>query len=42
MVERYANYAMEHLAAAANRIQLVGDANVIHLVTFTSGSKKMA
>lgn len=43
MVDRYAKYAMEHLAAAANRIQKVRGDNVIDLVIFTSSTnKKMA
>ena len=32
MVDRYAKYAMEHLAVAANRLQRVRDDNVINLV----------
>jgi integrase len=43
MVDRYAKYATEHLAVAANRIQRVRDENVVNLVTFLSRPKeKMA
>ena len=43
MVDRYAKYATEHLAVAANRIQRIRDENVVDLVTFLSRSKiKMA
>ncbi len=34
MIDRYAKYATEHLAVAANRIQRVSDENVVDLVTF--------
>ena len=40
MVDRYAKYATEHLAVAANRIQRVRDENVVDLVTFTSRSNR--
>lgn len=40
MVDRYAKYATEHLAVAANRIQRVRDQNVVNLVTFTSRSNE--
>jgi len=39
MVDRYAKYATEHLAVAANRIQRVRDENVVDLVTFLSRSQ---
>ena len=38
MVDRYAKYATEHLAVAANRIQRVRVENVVNLVTFSSRS----
>lgn len=40
MVDRYAKYATEHLAVAANRIQRVRDENVVDLVTFLSRPKR--
>jgi predicted chitinase len=40
MVDRYAKYATEHLAVAANRIQRVRDDNVVDLVTLLSRLKK--
>jgi hypothetical protein len=40
MVDRYAKYATEHLAVAANRIQRVRDDNVVDLVTLLSRPKK--
>jgi hypothetical protein len=40
MVDRYAKYATEHLAVAANRIQRVRDENVVNLVTFLSRPKE--
>jgi hypothetical protein len=40
MVDRYAKFATEHLAAAAARIERGRDANVISFVTFCHGPVK--
>jgi integrase len=40
MVDRYAKFATEHLAAAAARIERGRDANVINFVTFLSRSEE--
>jgi hypothetical protein len=40
MVDRYAKFATEHLAAAAARIERGRDANVIEFVTFLSRSEE--
>ncbi len=40
MMDRYAKYATEHLAVAANRIQRLWDENVVNLVTFSSRPKE--
>ena len=38
MVDRYAKFATEHLAAAAARIESAGEENVIELSRFCHGA----
>ena len=42
MVDRYAKFATEHLAAAAARIERDRDANVINFVTFSHVPRKQS
>lgn len=42
MVDRYAKFATEHLAAAASRIESGRGGNVVEISRFTHGREKVA